>query len=249
MNKKAIISICCKFISWHKNCKLLCGGFMMQKYVFIAALLILGLVWAPTGAQAVLAANLLDNGSFETGTDPPTGDYRTLNASNDSFDDITGWIVIGSVDWKNSYWTAQEQNRSLDLSGDSIGAISTTFATIPGEIYTVTFYMSGNFVGGDDTKRLEISADGQSQIFSFTIPSDWSTTNMDWIQKTFIFVADDSSALLTFASMANNAFGPALDNVEVFGLAPPSDVPLPGTVWLLGSGLLGLLGWRRKRRT
>ena len=226
----------------------------MQKSVFIAALLILGLVCAPAGAQAALAANLLDNGSFETGFEPPTGEFRTLNASDDSFDDITGWLVTGSVDWKNTYWMAQEGDRSLDLSGASIGAISTTFATIPGEIYTVIFYMSGNFAHNDLDgnplyKRVRVSAAGESQTFYFERPDEWSTDNMGWIQRTFAFVAEDSSTLLTFASLDNNAFGPALDNVEVLGLSPPTGVPVPGTVWLLGSGLLGLLGWRRKKRT
>jgi choice-of-anchor C domain-containing protein len=227
---------------------------VVQKYVFIAALLILGLVWAPAGAQAALAENLLDNGGFETGFEPPTGEFRTLKASDDSFDDITGWLVSGSVDWKYTYWTAQEGDRSLDLSGAGIGAISTTFDTIPGEIYTVTFYLSGNFNHNDLDgnplyKRVRVSAAEESQTFYFDRPEEWSTDNMGWIQQTFIFVAEDSSTLLTFASLDNNAFGPALDNVEVLGLAPPSDVPLPGTVWLLGSGLLGLLGWRSTTRT
>jgi hypothetical protein len=35
---------------------------------------------------------------------------------------------------------------------------------------------------------------------------------------------------------------------EVDGFADVAPVPVPAAVWLLGSGVLGLLGIRRKRR-
>jgi choice-of-anchor C domain-containing protein len=215
----------------------------LYKSFLFAALLVLGLVLGPAGGHA----SLITNGGFETGTAPPLNDFRTLFAGDASYDDISGWTVTGgSVDWKNTYWTPQEGTKSLDLSGSIIGEISTTFATIPDTVYTVTFYLSGNFAGGNTTKRVKVSADGQSQIFYFAQPPDWSRTNMGWTPKTWTFTADDASALLTFASLDNNAFGPALDQVEV--LAPsPVVIPLPGTMWLLGSGLLGLWGWRRKK--
>ena len=191
-------------------------------------------------------ANFITNGGFESGTDPPTDDFRTLNAGDDSFDNISGWVVTGSVDWKNPYWIAQEGEKSLDLSGSYIGAISTTFDTIPGGIYTVTFYMSGNFDhnnrdGNPLYKRLRVSAAGASQTFYFDRPDEWSTKNMGWTQKTWTFTADNASAHLTFASLDNNAFGPALDNVVVTLL--PSSVLLLGTVLLR----LGAMGWRRRK--
>jgi choice-of-anchor C domain-containing protein len=217
----------------------------MKKFVFITALLLLALVFAPAGAQAVLITNLLTNGGFESGTDPPTDTpSRTLFAGQTSADDITGWTVLtGSVDWVNTYWTAEEGERSLDLCGNTVGAISTTFDTIPGAIYKVTFYVSGNFVGGDGTKLLQITADGQYVNIGIPTPTEWSTESMGWTQIIWTFTADDDSAQLTFAALNNNAYGPALDNVAV------EFVPLPPTALLLGSGLLGLWGWRRKKNS
>ena len=93
------------------------------KYVLVAVLLILGLVLGSAGAQASLTSNLITNGGFEEGANEPTTWFRTLETNAT---DIEGWTVTaGSVDWTGTYWTAQAGCRSLDLSGDEQGAIST----------------------------------------------------------------------------------------------------------------------------
>jgi hypothetical protein len=66
---------------------------------------------------------------------------------------------------------------------------------------------------------------------------------MNWTPITWSFVANDGSATLNFQSLEINAFGPALDDVSV------NAVPLPPSLLLLGSGLLGLAGLRRYRKS
>ena len=41
-------------------------------------------------------------------------------------------------------------------------------------------------------------------------------------------------------------YGPASDGNRAFQLYTGDPVPLPGAVWLLGSGLLGLIGLRQQ---
>lgn len=87
-------------------------------------------------------ANLITNGSFEQGYLPGGRDY-TVYAPNSTT--ITGWTVSdGSVDYIGWYWQAAEGNRSLDLSGFSLGTIYQDFPTTPGTEYFVRFALAGN---------------------------------------------------------------------------------------------------------
>lgn len=51
--------------------------------------------------------------------------------------------------------------------------------------------------------------------------------------------------LETFSTLDTNAF-PPLGAWVVSGYAPA--VPIPGTIWLLGSGLAGILAWRKRAK-
>jgi len=65
-----------------------------------------------------------------------------------------------------------------------------------------------------------------------------------------LYVADGGGWIfetqsLSYAALSgadSSSYGLAVRNAEV------SVVPVPGAVWLLGSGLVGILGFRKKRR-
>ena len=188
-------------------------------------------------ATPAMAGNLLDNGSFEIGTDP--GSWTNVPSGGSA---ITDWTVGGSagVDYIGTYWDAQEGSRSVDLSGTDAGFSSQTFATVTGVQYLVEFWMAGNPDGGPTTKTVEVSAAGSSADFTFDITGK-SKSDMGWTYKSWIFTATGTPTTVKFLSKTSGGWGPALDNVSV------TAVPLPASAWL-GLGLLGIMGAIRKLR-
>ncbi len=188
------------------------------------------------------------NGGFEQGTDTGGGFVTLPNGSTA----ITGWtITAGDVDYIGPYWQAGEGSRSLDMVGCQPGSISQTFDTLAGARYQVSFLMAGNPDGGPTVKSLRATAAGASQDFTFDITGA-TRGDMRWASRSFSFVATGTSTTLTFSntSSAASCAGAALDGVSVVLSAPPPPafIPVDGApwLWLLGLGVLGVVGWRMR---
>jgi choice-of-anchor C domain-containing protein len=224
---------------------------MKRLRLLIAAVVIFGL-----GLPA--EASIVTNGSFEDGYNPPTGTYRTLYAADSSYDDITGWTVIGnSIDWICTYWQPAAGIRSLDLAGlGNGGVLANQVTTVVGQQYALTFAMAGNpdSPSGQKVKTMIVTVDGVvNQEFTFDT-TDTSRTNMGWAWHSIAFTADSTSTILMFQNKEGQTpayYGAALDDVSIVATSTVT-VPEPATiiVWsLLGvASWLGLGVCRRGRR-
>jgi choice-of-anchor C domain-containing protein len=192
---------------------------------------ILGAVIAMLAAIALPGATLafsgVTNGSFEAGT-YGGGAFQTLSSGATN---ITGWTVGGAgIDWINTYWTAEDGSKSLDMNAFNAGTISQDLATTANDTYVVSFYLAGNPVCAPAVKTLTVSATGAtSQAYTFDTTGH-ATSALGWLTEAYSFVATGTSTTLTFTSTtANSACGPALDNVSVTVQAPPppSDTTAP----------------------
>jgi choice-of-anchor C domain-containing protein len=201
---------------------------------------ILGVVLIILTVPLSVQASIIVNGSFETGINlPPINGFRGVSAT--STRQIEGWIVTsGAIEWVgNQYWEASDGNYSIDLSAGSPGAISQGFNTVVGMDYNLSFDLAGNPEGGPRAKTMDIAVADVNQRFTFDT-GGYSKSNMGWQTITLGFTANAVTTDLNFIGVSPGAYGAAIDNVDV------SVVPLPPAIVLLSTGLVALVGIRRK---
>ncbi|MEP7028900.1 MAG: DUF642 domain-containing protein [Candidatus Eisenbacteria bacterium] len=142
-------------------------------------------------------ASLLVNGSFEPSGPAPS--YLQLSGGDSS---IPGWVTTDSgVEWydpvANGGSPAPEGRYVVDLANYvySAGGIQQTMATIPGQAYAVTFWLSTQQTGGrDGTAIVDVSAGpttAQYAIVNHTAVSQWTL-------RSFEFTANSASTTLWF---------------------------------------------------
>lgn len=184
---------------------------MSPRSMFMVVLLVLSATFGTHPAQA----NLLVNGSFESG--PSVGGYVMVPKGSTA---ITGWVVVdepalNSIDYIGTLWQSADGNRSLDMNHDYQGAIQQSFATVVNQVYRVSFMLAASPYGGSLIKTLGVSAAGQHQYYNFD-RSGHTYTDMGWTPKTFYFKAVSTTTTLRFQSIYDDSwYGPALDQVVV----------------------------------
>jgi choice-of-anchor C domain-containing protein len=193
------------------------------------------------GATASNAAVAIVNGSFEDGAFDP-GSFTTLSAGDTA---ITGWLVGGAgVDYIGTYWQASQGSRSVDLSALGAGSLSQILGGLTiGQTYQVTFDLAGNPDAGASTKVAVVTDGGTTTTYDFLQGAN-TKSSMGWTMHTFNFKATGENATLTFSSAEENAYGPALDNVSIFGAVPE---PATWAMMIVGFGVVGA-SLRNRRR-
>jgi len=195
----------------------------MRQKALLAAVTLMAvlLVGAP---MAFAGPNLLTNGSFETA-------------------DFTGWTTGGNfidtfvVSGPFSHYSSAEDGQFYAVLGPvgSDGTLSQTFATTVGAHYTFSFWFASV---GDNPSDFTASWDSTAVLGPLTNPN----TGVTWTEFSFTEIGTGSDSI-TFSFRDDPAYM-ALDNVSVSGA---STTPEPGSLMLLGSGLLGVAGVVRRK--
>jgi hypothetical protein len=170
---------------------------------------------------------------------------------------LAGWVALpgDTIDVRNGLaGNAQEGVDFVELDSTRNSSMLTSFQTVPGQTYTLSFWYSGRPASSANTLHpsgiVPASSNGLSvsiggKTFDLKSPTDTSADNQ-WRLYTTTFTGTGQSMSLMFgATGKEDGFGSSLDNVSVTAAA--AAVPEPATMAMMGAGLLGLLGLGRRR--
>jgi hypothetical protein len=121
---------------------------------------------------------------------------------------------------------------------------------IVGDTYNLTWAQSSEFTSSDQLAVSFVSGSATpGQIF--TAPPYPGGTNFwfTWTTESLSFVPNSTSVRFHFQGVSSASYEVGVDNFQITAVSPASEVPEPGSMILLGTGLAGVYRWRKGRKT
>jgi PEP-CTERM motif len=188
------------------------------------------LVLTAVCAASASADQLVINGNFQTGTLAGWGDNPSP-------------IPVGNKPWKilqdgSNYYagTFCQGPECIEGNGTQEDYLFQDLTTVVGQTYTLSF----------DYSAVGASPDGLEVDFGSELVTNLVNTPDTIKTYTYSVLATSTVTRLQFLGEQNHTYD-YLDNVSVSTVGSQSPVPEPGTIAMVGTGLLGLLGTARRK--
>ena len=211
---------------------------------------ILGVAASVTLPSTVTAANLVFNPGFEIPSTAPAVEYFGA----------TGWNAFGG-----GTFTVNSAVEPNPFSGDQVlkvfggtSGVFQTFAANPGDLVTGTAWAlnsSADLMTGGQVAAVNLSwfdSNNSKIADSFGSTIDANTPVDVWTNIGVVgAIAPAGTASVQLTLITGNFAGDPAGGAPRFDEAflEVSAVPIPAAVWLFGSGLIGLIGIARRRRS
>ena len=221
----------------------------MRKLLFVLSLC------ASFYTGSVYAVSVVNGSMTDVG-----GDYNSVNGLVPS-----GWTGITftspdifdeNTNFSSFAWNASSDGgtfvHTLGLQGafnTDEGILQDITGLIIGESYIVSFEQSISFSttglqGGGG--YFDVTFGGETKQSANMIRPDQGV-KADWLNQSLIFTATAEIQTLTFQAVLNPDDPGARVSLGLDGVSI-SAVPIPSAVWLFGSGLIGLVGFARRKK-
>jgi Carbohydrate binding domain len=149
--------------------------------------------------------------------------------TNGSFEsDYTGWNATGNQNIQSSSpYVASNGVKVLTFNGGQTspnGVLSQTFATTPGQVYSLSFDVGAFSLVNKNEQRLQFSVQGNTTLLGPQIVSVFAPgTGTTYASRSFTFTADRASTTLTFQDVSQTTTNVdlVLDNVRVTATGGP----------------------------
>ncbi len=197
-------------------------------------------------------AGLIVNGSFETGTNPPSQGSNGVALLTGSTA-ITGWTVIGGTSGDGLAWLPNGNsygvstpfgNDFLDLTGYHDNApyfgVSQSISTVVGQAYTLSLDL-----GVDESNSLysgPIAVQVMAGPVTQTLTDTSTGTGNIWTAFNVNFTATSTSTTISIQGTQGNQYI-GLDNVSVAAVPEPSTLIMVG----MATMIVGACSWARRR--
>jgi len=204
-----------------------------------------GLIIAGSLIASSASASLITNGSFES-------DVGLTGTQWGVFDSIDGWYKsngAGIEVQRNTVVNAQDEDQYVELDSHNAGSNSSMsqdlLGLVVGDIYQLDFWYKARTNSTNDN-GINVGWGASPDLYPFTYAFNVDgVAPMDWTHVSGLLTATSENMTLTFSAVGTqNTLGGFIDNVSLNS----HSVPEPGSLALLGLGLLGLSASRNRKK-